>query len=261
MRKIYCSILVIFGLLLGLQASHAGAALQASRTWVSALGDDANPCSRTAPCKTFGGAISKTAAHGEINLIDPGGYGGVTITKSISIIADVAQAGVLVSGTNAIVINAGPNDIVELQGLNITGMGTGLVGVKILSAGAVHIRKSLIREFSGASSAAIQIAATANPVDVSVSDTTITQNKQGVVAAPADGVSAAVTLNRVAIENTAGHAVHASSRSTIRVGNSTITNNNYGLFQGGTGQVISLGGNILVGNTIDGSFDSTLPQQ
>ena len=71
---------------------------QATRTWVSGVGDDANPCSRTAPCKTFAGAISKTAAKGEINVLDPGGFGGVTITKSISIEASGVIAGVLVTG-------------------------------------------------------------------------------------------------------------------------------------------------------------------
>src|SRR4051812_32173003 len=73
---------------------------QATRTWVSGVGDDANPCSRTAPCKTFAGAISKTAAKGEINALDPGGFGGVTITKSITISGHGVVAGVLVSGTN-----------------------------------------------------------------------------------------------------------------------------------------------------------------
>src|SRR6516165_5242434 len=87
---------------------------QASRTWVSGVGDDANPCSRTAPCKTFPGAISKTAAGGEINVLDPGGFGAVTITKSISIIAESVEAGVLVSGTHAIIVSAGPNDVVVL---------------------------------------------------------------------------------------------------------------------------------------------------
>src|SRR3954462_3882415 len=80
---------------------------QATRTWVSGVGDDANPCSRTAPCKTFPGAISKTAAGGEINCIDPGGFGGVTITKSIAIKCRYTEGGVLFSGTNAIVVSAG----------------------------------------------------------------------------------------------------------------------------------------------------------
>src|SRR5881628_2732870 len=72
---------------------------QATRTWVSGVGDDANPCSRTAPCKTFAGAISRTATKGEINCLDPGGFGGVTITKAITIKCHYTEGGVLVSGT------------------------------------------------------------------------------------------------------------------------------------------------------------------
>src|ERR1700731_1833047 len=102
---------------------------QATRTWVSGVGDDANPCSRTAPCKTFAGAISKTAAGGEINVLDPGGFGAVTITKSISILSQF-EAGVLVSGTNGIVVNAAASDKVLLEGLDIEGLGTGLNGVQ-----------------------------------------------------------------------------------------------------------------------------------
>ena len=88
----------------------APAAAQATRTWVSGVGDDANPCSRTAPCKTFAGAISKTAAGGEINCLDPGGFGAVTITKAMSIICDHTEAGVLVAGSNAFIINAADTD-------------------------------------------------------------------------------------------------------------------------------------------------------
>src|SRR3569833_3224253 len=83
----------VFGL------AYAGPAYaQATRTWVSGTGDDANPCSRTAPCKTFAGAISKTAAGGEINCIDTGGYGAVTITKSITIDCTSTDAGEQVAG-------------------------------------------------------------------------------------------------------------------------------------------------------------------
>src|SRR6188508_223353 len=88
---------------------------QATRTWVSGVGDDANPCSRTAPCKTFAGAISKTATGGEINVLDPGGFGGVTITKSITIDCEDTQGSILASGTNGINVNDGatafPNTI------------------------------------------------------------------------------------------------------------------------------------------------------
>src|SRR6476661_7821421 len=94
---------------------------QASRTWVSGVGDDANPCSRTAPCKTFAGAISKTAANGQINCLDPGGFGAVTITKSITLDCHEVFASVLVSGTNGIVINA-TNATVTLRNINIDGI-------------------------------------------------------------------------------------------------------------------------------------------
>src|SRR6266568_3695702 len=87
---------------------------QATRTWVSGVGDDANPCSRTAPCKTFAGAISKTAAGGEISVLDPGGFGAVTITKSITIDGDGTLAGILASLTNGIIVNAGVNDKVVI---------------------------------------------------------------------------------------------------------------------------------------------------
>src|SRR5215213_5695658 len=81
-------------------ALPASASAQATRTWVSGVGDDANPCGRTAPCKTFAGAISKTAAGGEINCLDPGGFGGLTITKSLTIKCHYTEGGVLVDGTN-----------------------------------------------------------------------------------------------------------------------------------------------------------------
>jgi hypothetical protein len=120
---------------------------QATRTWVSGVGDDANPCSRTAPCKTFAGAISKTATGGEINCLDPGGFGGVTITKSMQIICKV-EAGVLVSGTNAIIVNGPANAEVLLEGLDIEGLGTGLNGVQILAANKVTVVNSSIRNFT-----------------------------------------------------------------------------------------------------------------
>src|ERR1044071_7744479 len=80
---------------------------QATRTWVSGVGNAANPCSRTAPCKTFAGAISKTAAGGEINALDPGGYGAVTITKSITIdgTKGAGFGSILASGTNGVNVN------------------------------------------------------------------------------------------------------------------------------------------------------------
>src|ERR1700722_2533390 len=103
---------------------------QATRTWVSGVGDDANPCSRTAPCMTFAGAITKTAAGGEIDALDPGGFGTLTITKSITIDGGGGQvASVLVSGTNGITVAAGSADYVVLRNVQFQGnLGNGTTG-------------------------------------------------------------------------------------------------------------------------------------
>src|ERR1700712_893737 len=98
----------------------APAAAQATRTWVSGVGDDANPCSRTAPCKTFAGAMSKTGTGGEINCIDPAGYGTVTITKSMTIDCTGTFGSILASATTGVTIN-GAGISVRLRGLSING--------------------------------------------------------------------------------------------------------------------------------------------
>src|SRR5882762_2488370 len=110
---------------------------QATRTWVSGVGDDANPCSRTAPCKTFAGAISKTADCGEIDALDPGGFGAVTITKSITIDGTGTLAGILASLTTGVIINlpvgTASTDVVTLRGLTINGACNGIRGVSIVN--------------------------------------------------------------------------------------------------------------------------------
>ena len=143
------------GFVVPLMAS-APAHAQATRTWVSGVGDDVNPCSRTAPCKTFAGAISKTAAGGEINCLDPGGFGAVTITKSLTISCEGVTAGIVVSGGNGINVSAGANDQVFLKGLDIEGLGTttgaiGLNGIKVNTAAVVQIEDCVIRNFRAAS--------------------------------------------------------------------------------------------------------------
>src|SRR5471032_968162 len=112
MRRI--ALLGLFAAFLMPLFASAPAHAQATRTWVSGTGDDVNPCSRTAPCKTFPGAISKTAAGGEIDVLDPGAFGSVTITKSITIRSDHIEAGVLGSAGNAINVTAAATDRVVL---------------------------------------------------------------------------------------------------------------------------------------------------
>src|ERR1700682_235160 len=133
---------IIVGFFLPLLAS-APAHAQATRTWVSGVGDDANFCSRTAPCKTFAGAISKTAASGEINCLDPGGFGSVTITKSMTIDCKGIAGGIWASGANTGITINGADAIVRLRGLNIDGAGSGLIGIKISAAAKVFIEDTM----------------------------------------------------------------------------------------------------------------------
>ncbi len=121
---------------------------QATRTWVSGVGDDANPCSRTAPCKTWAGAISKTAACGEIDALDPGGFGAVTITKSITLDGTGTFASILASLTTGIIINAASTDVITIRGISINGACNGIRGMNILQAKTVNIEDCVIFRFA-----------------------------------------------------------------------------------------------------------------
>jgi Periplasmic copper-binding protein (NosD) len=126
---------------------------QASRTWVSGVGDDVNPCSRTAPCKTFAGAISKTVTGGEINCLDPGGFGALTITKSLVIDCQGTFGSVLAAGSNAITVNV-PSGFVTLRSLTLNGLlndpsgAHGLIGISITAAQTVFIEDCVVEGFS-----------------------------------------------------------------------------------------------------------------
>ena len=188
------------------------ASAQATRTWVSGVGDDANPCSRTAPCKTFAGAISKTAPAGEINCLDPGGFGAVTITKSIAIICQTGTAGVLVSGTNGIIVSAAASDVVYLDGLDIEGLNTGLTGVLINSAAKVGIVNSKIRGFS---TAGIGIVNSTNGLRVDVIDCVVADNPgEGIQSKPSGSVGNRVMIDHTKVSNNGGDGIMANGTST-----------------------------------------------
>jgi hypothetical protein len=134
LRRLITFVFAVIALATAAPAAYA----EATRTWVSGVGDDANPCSRTAPCKTWAGAISKTATGGEIDALDPGGFGAVTITKSITIDGKGNIASALSGGTSAINVN-GADIIVKLRHIEITGRTTppGTIGVRIINAKTV----------------------------------------------------------------------------------------------------------------------------
>src|SRR5438034_9672518 len=147
--------LTLSATILAFCAWSGSAQAQATRTWVSGVGDDANPCSRTAPCKTFAGAISKTAASGEISVLDPGGFGAVTITKAITIDGDGTLAGILSSLTNGIIVSAGANDVVIIRSVSINGAGNGINGIRFLSGKHLRVENCSI---TGVTSNGIDVA-------------------------------------------------------------------------------------------------------
>ena len=226
---------------------------QASRTWVSGVGDDVNPCSRTAPCKTFAGAISKTAAFGEINCLDPGGFGAVTITKSISIVCDYTEGGILASATNGIIINAGVNDIITLKGLDIEGFNTGIDGIRFLAGRALHVHKVQIRGMRGAGGNGINFAPSGNS-ELYVTDSYITDNggtgtTAGILIRPTGAGTANASINRTQVENnSAGIRVDgggSSGASNLTVRDSLVAGNTG---NGITGVTAATGVSVMVDN-------------
>lgn len=268
---------------------------QATRTWVSGVGDDVNPCSRTAPCKTFAGAISKTAAGGEIDALDPGGFGAVTITKSITIDGNGALAGILATlGSSGVTINAAADDVVILRNLSFEGAGTGLNGVRVLSAGQVHVENCTIQNFSGngiitsAAGSLFVIGTSVKQIPnqgiyvqsghAMIDGATLTGNGFGLLA----GATASVSVKHtVASGNATGFAAAYTSSSELNLEDSVSSNNQYGvfaaggatvrlsntsllantsgaMFNDGSGRLITYGNNRFGGNAADGSFTGSI---
>jgi hypothetical protein len=215
---------------------------QATRTWVSGVGDDANPCSRTAPCKTFAGAISKTAVAGEIDTLDPGGFGALTITKSLIIDGTSGLAGVLVSGTNGIVVSAGSSDVVIIRNLDIDGLGTSLSGIFILAAGDVRIENCKIYGFAQG------IYDNRTNGHLAVKDSVISNNQQtGVIIYSGGASSVAVNLDRVQMHSNGNAGFAITSGAQAVVSNSSATSNNHG-FYADSNSVLNLDHAVAFGN-------------
>jgi Right handed beta helix region len=230
---------------------------QATRTWVSGVGDDANPCSRTAPCKTFAGAISKTAKDGEIDALDPAGFGAVTITKSITIDGSATGvAGLLNSLTNGIIVNVtDPADVrksVTLRAISINGAGTALDGIKILSASKVFVEHCFIAGQNGSPGNGIEDVRT-TVATLQVYDCTIINNNgNGVKVDPSSGSAQInVSISDSRISGNTGHGAFFGSNVHAQIYNCVITQNNAGVFA-----QVTAGGNTDVGvdhSTVDGN--------
>jgi hypothetical protein len=242
----------MLGTLLAVAVQTVPAQAQATRTWVSGVGDDANPCSRTAPCKTFAGAISKTAAGGEIDCIDPGGFGAVTITKSITIDCGGTFGSILAAGTNGVNVNDGATAspgtiVVTLRNLSINGAGTGLVGINFTSGAVVHVVNCQIFGFKAGTAEGIHFAPPAGvAAELMVTDSYIADNGNSGVPA-----SAGIQINPA-----------GTGSAKVLVDNTHFENNNNGFRATGVGSTGGIRATVrnstASGNTFNG-FISTSP--
>jgi hypothetical protein len=198
--------------------AFAGAATpalaQATRTWVSGVGDDANPCSRTAPCKTFAGAIAtKTAAGGEIDCLDPGEFGAVTITQSITIDCN-SNVGTIASASTAITINASTAVTVVLRHLNLNGLGTAPNGITTVGfpSGSVTVENCTVQGYTGAG---IGFTPSSGRGLLQVSNSQVINNGFGISVAPASGQIASVTLNGVEVAGNGNNGVSLAGPGVV----------------------------------------------
>lgn len=259
----------------------APARAQAVRTWVSGVGDDANPCSRTAPCNTFAGAISKTAACGEIDALDPGGFGAVTITKCITINGGGGRAGqaasILASGTNGVIVNAtGANDRVVLRNLDIQGAGTGLAGVNFIAGIALtidnvdidnfanacvnfqpNIRASLVMTGSMLNNCAgggiVSSAVTSGVNRLNIQNSTIHRSGVGLTA---DQNTVAIILDSMIANNTGGGVLANAATAQVSIDRSTVSNNQGFGVQSTSGAIIRMSNTSIAYNNGTGLLSS-----
>ncbi len=243
MKKYVLSLLSAF-LVLAIQPSFS----QATRTWVSGVGDDANPCSRTAPCKTLAGAISKTATGGEINILDPGGFGAVTITKSITIDGGGVIGSILSSATNGIVVNA-PNSLVTIRNFSINGAGTtlGINGIRVIAVKKLLVENCMLANFLANG---IDFNNSITAAEITINNTTITNASGGISfvgPSGSTGGSAGFTvIDGCHIHSILSNGINIGS-GTGTISNSVISGCSVGV-KSNTGAAAHLSGNIVTNN-------------
>jgi len=223
----------------------------ATRTWVSGTGADANPCSRTAPCKTFAGAISKTTARGEINCLDPGGYDTLTIAKEITIDCTGVYAGILNASVTGVVVNI-PGGAVTLRGISIDGAGTGIAGVRIVAASKVNLENMEIFSNNGRG---VDDARTAAGGVLVIENSVLRNNAASGVTVTGGSGGGVILQNVISKQNDYGIAL--PSGSTAVISRSSFTNNVTTGIAGDAGSQIHVTDSVLAFNGAGFSTNGT----
>lgn len=253
---------------------------QATRTWVSGVGDDVNPCSRTAPCKTLAGAISKTAIGGEINVLDPGGFGAVTITKSITIDGGGVIGSILSSATNGIIVNSA-DAVVTIRNFSINGAGTilGTNGIRVIAVKKLTVENCVLANFSAKG---IDVNSSVTP-DIVINNVTINNAIDGIsITGPSSSIGSAgftvidgchiqglagsgivVNTGKATVSNSVisgcGTGAVSKTGAEVHFSGNVITKNNTALQ--GPGALTSAKNNSVTGNTAQGATATIVAQQ
>lgn len=214
---------------------------QATRTWVSGVGDDLNPCSRTAPCKTFAGAISKTAVNGEIDCLDAGGFGAVTVTKSMTIDGAGTMGSILNSLTTGVNVNDSasgtPNTaVVTLRNLSINAPANGTNGINFTAGKTVNVENVMIIGNTAAASngAGIRVSLTVSGSNLNVKNSNIFKNRVGISATTSTG-NVTISVNNCNIQNNTSDGIFLDARAFGTVNDSNLS------FNGGAGLSLNNG--------------------
>jgi hypothetical protein len=285
----------------GVQAAPPNSSTPQMRTYVSGTGNDNNSCMVSSPCKTFQAALALTIAGGEIFVLNSANYGAVTINKAVSITSEGAVGGVLATSGVGITISAGPNDVVNLRGLDIDGGNSGTTGIQFASGRSLTVQKTTVRNFTnsgisftpnGAStlygydihvtgngtngilvsaggSAAVngvlsRVMASRNGVGIFANGATVNVTMTDTVAGNNNygvGSTSSVVMVRNSTISNNAIGLAADQTAVMRVGQSTITANGTGSTATNGGQVISYGNNNISGNTSNGTLTSTVALQ
>ena len=235
----------------------------AARAWVSGHGTDAPGCSApTNPCRSFQYAHDNVvAAGGEIDVLDPGGYGAITITKAISIVNDgVGLAGVQAASGNAITINAGPGDIVNLRGLTLAGGAGSNEGVFMTGGGGLNVQNCVVRGFGGDGFGVLA----SNAADFNIQDTVISNvANNGIAFQPSGSGRVTVVVTRVLVTSAGSGIIVNGSGGTgtlnATIADSVFSDNNYGVsadsFSGDAPTKVMVVRSTIANNKVDGVYE------
>ena len=278
---------------------------QAVRTYVAVAGNDVNDCTFGTPCRTFAGAVPKTAPGGEITALDSGTYGAVTVDRALTLQAAPGAHVALGDGRSfsAVTISVGASDVVVLRRLHVSGSGSTQRGIYFSGGWKLHIEGCVVTGFPDAGIRFEGDCTFTGCSELFVKDTIARNNGEGIRSFSVFGsldhcrfennttgvhtdLQASLKIRDSVIAGNSTFGLVANMISGASLDNCTVTHNGTGIRGSGPagsagsfivsntliafnttalspsgGEIRSFGNNRLAGNTTNGAFTQTIPQQ